>query len=92
MAEKLEVSLQAQKRLLGDVSHELRSPMTRLQLALGLAQKSFEDPASLAKHLQRCETEVHRLDQMIADVLALSPAGKCPASPAICQTGPLGFA
>ena len=72
MAQKLEVSLQAQKRLLGDVSHELRSPMTRLQIALGLAQKSFQDPTGLAKHLQRCETEVHRLDQMIADVLALS--------------------
>ncbi|WDE04985.1 HAMP domain-containing protein [Thalassomonas viridans] len=72
MAQKLELSLQAQKRLLGDVSHELRSPMTRLQIALGLAQKSAKDPQNLAKHLQRCETEVHRLDQMIADVLALS--------------------
>lgn len=72
MAQKLELSLQAQKRLLGDVSHELRSPMTRLQIALGLAQKSSKDPANLNKHLQRCETEVHRLDQMIADVLALS--------------------
>ncbi|WP_281560904.1 ATP-binding protein [Thalassomonas sp. RHCl1] len=72
MAQKLEISLQAQKRLLGDVSHELRSPMTRLQMALGLAQKSSDDPKNLSKHLQRCETEVHRLDQMIADVLALS--------------------
>jgi two-component system sensor histidine kinase CpxA len=72
MAEKLSVSLSAQQRLIGDVSHELRSPMTRLQLALALAQKSSDEPQQLSDYLQRCETEVQRLDEMIADVLALS--------------------
>ena len=72
MAHKLELSQAAQQRLLGDVSHELRSPMTRLQMALGLAQKSATSPELLTKHLQRCETEVQRLDEMIADVLSLS--------------------
>lgn len=72
MAEKLTVSLSAQQRLIGDVSHELRSPMTRLQLALGLAQKQANDPIALTKYLQRCESEVQRLDAMIADVLVLS--------------------
>jgi len=72
MAEKLELSLGAQQRLLADVSHELRSPMTRLQLALGLAQKNATSPDELAKHLARCEKEVTRLDEMVADVLSLS--------------------
>ena len=72
MATKLETSVAAQQRLLGDVSHELRSPMTRLQLALALAQKAKLTPDELEKYLQRCETEVTRLDEMIADVLSLS--------------------
>ncbi len=72
MASKLEVSLSAHQRLLGDVSHELRSPMTRLQIALALAHKASSKPSDLEKHLNRCELEVNRLDDMIADVLALS--------------------
>ncbi|WP_440874985.1 ATP-binding protein [Thalassotalea sp. PLHSN55] len=72
MAEKLQSSMSAQQRLIADVSHELRSPMTRLQLALGLAQKSSSKPDELIKYLLRCEMEVERLDQMIANVLSLS--------------------
>ena len=72
MAAKLETSISAQQRLLGDVSHELRSPMTRLQLAVALAQKAKLDPVELEKYLQRCETEVTRLDEMIDNVLSLS--------------------
>ncbi|MCJ8320132.1 MAG: ATP-binding protein [Colwellia sp.] len=72
MAEKLEQNLTAQQRLLGDISHELRSPMTRLQMALGLAQKTPLTTAELAKYLQRCELEVERLDNMISDTLVLS--------------------
>jgi two-component system sensor histidine kinase CpxA len=72
MAEKLEQGISAHQRLLADVSHELRSPMTRLQIALALANKSAENPKELEKHLLRCELEVTRLDDMIADVLTLS--------------------
>lgn len=72
MAEKLEHNIAAHQRLLADVSHELRSPMARLQIALGLAQGKNIDQQSLHKHLQRCETEVSRLDDMVAKVLTLS--------------------
>ena len=72
MAEKLEQNLGAQQRLLGDISHELRSPMTRLQMALGLAQKSNISSSEMNKYHQRCELEVSRLDSMISDTLALS--------------------
>ncbi len=72
MAEKLEQNLNAQQRLLGDVSHELRSPLTRLQMALGLAQESSISEQSKIQYLQRCELEIKRLDNMIGDVLALS--------------------
>ncbi len=72
MAEKLEQSVNAQQMLLGDVSHELRSPMTRLQLAIGLASNNIEQPDKLIKHIDRCELEVSRLDKMLSDVLVHS--------------------
>ena len=72
MADKLSHNLTANQRLLADVSHELRSPMTRLQLAVGLAQQSINNPELQQKHLARCELEVTRLDEMISDVLSLS--------------------
>ena len=72
MAEKLEQNIGSHQRLMADVSHELRSPMTRLQIALGLAQQENIAPELLQKHLQRCELEVARLDEMISSVLSLS--------------------
>jgi len=72
MAEKLASNFDAHQRLLADVSHELRSPMTRLQIALALANKFNEQPQELSRHLARCELEVTRLDEMISDVLSLS--------------------
>lgn len=72
MAEQLENNITAHQRLLGDVSHELRSPLTRLQLAVALAEKNIGNSVEQQKHLNRCETEVERLDEMIADVLTLS--------------------
>lgn len=72
MAEHLESSIGAQQRLLGDVSHELRSPLTRLQLALSLANKVDGKPKELAKYFDRFKIEINRLDDMIAQALQLS--------------------
>ena len=71
MAEQLQERIQAQKRLLADVSHELRSPLARLRVALALAQ---EDPDHTAKHLQRIEQEAERLEELIGQLLS-SQAG-----------------
>jgi two-component system sensor histidine kinase CpxA len=72
MAEQLQQNQSAQQRLLGDVSHELRSPMTRLQMALGLAQQESTTAAARDQYLQRSQLEVERLNQMIEDALVLS--------------------
>jgi len=72
MAEQLQQNQSAQQRLLGDVSHELRSPMTRLQMALGLAQQESTTDTARKQYLQRCELEIERLNQMIEEALALS--------------------
>jgi two-component system sensor histidine kinase CpxA len=72
MAEQIQQSQSAQRRLLGDVSHELRSPMARLQMALGLAQQETTTAQAREQYLQRCQREVERLDSMIENVLSLS--------------------
>ncbi len=72
MAEKLEANISAHQRLLADVSHELRSPMTRLQMALGLIQQSNKDNSFIDKHILRCEKEVSELDSLITNILSLS--------------------
>lgn len=70
MAERLESLVDAQKLLLRDVSHELRSPLSRLSVALELARDDA-DPA-MAAHLDRIERETERLNLLIGQLLTLS--------------------
>lgn len=70
MAERIEKLLNSQKRLTQDVSHELRSPLARLNVALELAkQKTNIENAPL---LARIEKESNRLNEMISRLLVLS--------------------
>ena len=66
MASELEQRIQGQKRLLQDVSHELRSPLARLRIALALAQ---EQPEPDSQYLKRIEQETERLDELIGQLL-----------------------
>ena len=70
MAERLESLVSAQKLLLRDVSHELRSPLARLSVALELAREDA-DPG-MAAHLERIERETRNLNQLIGQLLTLS--------------------
>jgi two-component system sensor histidine kinase CpxA len=70
MAERLESLVSAQQLLLRDVSHELRSPLARLAVALELARED-EDP-EMAAHLARIERETQTLNQLIGQLLTLS--------------------
>ena len=70
MAERLESLVGAQQLLLRDVSHELRSPLARLSVALELAR---EDAApEMNGHLNRIEREAEKLNQLIGQLLTLS--------------------
>jgi two-component system OmpR family sensor kinase len=69
MAHRLESVLAAQRRLLHDVSHEMRSPLARLQAAIGLARQR---PERVDTWLDRIERESVRMDGMIGEVLALA--------------------
>ena len=79
MAQQLQSLVLAQRRLLHDVSHELRSPLARLQAAIGLAR---QDPAKLEPSLERIEREAIRLDEMVGEVLTLARLESGTAAPA----------
>jgi two-component system sensor histidine kinase CpxA len=69
MAERIEALITGQRRLLGDISHELRSPLSRLTVALGLVKQG---PEEAAENLERIGLEARRLDTLIGQLLALT--------------------
>lgn len=70
MAARIQSLLERQRGVLQDVSHELRSPLTRLGLTLELARA--EAGAAAQPSLDRAEHEIARLDGVIGEVLELS--------------------
>lgn len=62
--------LGAQNRLIRDISHELRSPLARLNVALALARRKADD--ELTGPLDRIERETENLNAMIGQLLSLS--------------------
>jgi two-component system, OmpR family, sensor histidine kinase CpxA len=73
MAERIEGLVDSQSRLLKDVSHELRSPLARLSVALGLArQRAPQVAPELEGSLNRIEKEADRLNQLIQRLLTIS--------------------
>jgi two-component system sensor histidine kinase CpxA len=70
MASRLEALVNAQRLLLRDVSHELRSPLSRLNVALELGRE--EATGTMHVHLDRIEREALRLNNLIGQLMALS--------------------
>ena len=70
MADRLETLVESQSRLLKDVSHELRSPLARLSVALGLARQRATP--EVEGQLDRIELEADRLNQLIQRLLTIS--------------------
>ena len=68
MVQDVNHMISGQQRLLSDISHELRSPLTRLRMATALANRKQGESAELT----RIDTEAQRLEQMIAELLELS--------------------
>lgn len=69
MAARIQALVEAHKTLLRDVSHELRSPLARLNVALELAR---EETGGSAAALDRAELESSRLNALIGELLSLS--------------------
>jgi len=70
MAEQIEALVSGQRDLLGDVSHELRSPLARLIVALGLLRQA--SPEEAPEYLGRIGLEADRLDKLIGQLLTLT--------------------
>lgn len=79
MSARLHALMDGQRRLLHDVSHELRSPLARLQAAIGLAH---QQPDKIAASLERIERESVRMDKLVGELLTLSRLEAGPALPA----------
>jgi two-component system OmpR family sensor kinase len=69
MAGQIHSLVHAQQRLLHDVSHELRSPLARIQAAIGLAQQQPEKQPAM---LERIERESQRISDLVGELLVLS--------------------
>ncbi|MDK4742581.1 ATP-binding protein [Rhizobium sp. CNPSo 3464] len=82
-AARLEELQQAQQRLFHDVSHELRSPLSRLQAVVGVLRQS---PKKLSAMLDRIDREVERLDELVGEVLTLARLTARSTSPLKTQT------
>ena len=70
MSERVRNLLELKQQLLRDVSHELRSPLARLQLALSLARR--QESNGVERHLARIGCEADRLEELIARTLKLA--------------------
>lgn len=86
MARDLRALVDARERLLRDVSHELRSPLARMRLAIGLARRPNAD---LRAQLERLDTEIGRLDRLIGALLDVS---RLEAGPTSLRREPLDLA
>jgi signal transduction histidine kinase len=79
MSAQLRTLMEGQRRLLHDVSHELRSPLARLQAAIGLAH---QQPDKVQASLDRIERESVRMDRLVGELLTLSRLDAASAPPA----------
>lgn len=69
MTSQISSLVNGQRQLLHDVSHELRSPLARMQAAIGIAQ---QQPEKVTTTLSRLEKEAERMSELVGELLLLS--------------------
>ncbi len=79
MAERLQRLIVSERRLLGDISHEIRSPLARLKFAVKLARTSPDSNAAL----DRIERDVDRINALVADIVEITLVEGDPAAQGI---------
>ncbi|MEM7384519.1 MAG: HAMP domain-containing sensor histidine kinase [Verrucomicrobiota bacterium] len=70
MASRLEEQVGSQKRFLGDVAHELSSPIARMQVALGLVETQGTGPGS--RHLKKLDAQLQHMGTLVNELLLFS--------------------
>ncbi len=81
MAARLDILVNGQRRFLGDVAHELGSPLGRLQVATEILE-TRADPA-LRPHVADVREEVQQMSELVGELLAFTKAGLAPRSTAL---------
>ncbi|HVT92218.1 MAG TPA: ATP-binding protein [Bryobacteraceae bacterium] len=76
MADRIQTLLTAERRLLMDISHELRSPLARLSVAIELARSDKDNELTL----DRIQREADRLNELIGELLEVTRAEGDPSS------------
>jgi two-component system sensor histidine kinase CpxA len=87
MAVRLHSQIASKEVLLRDISHELRSPLTRLRVALGLARRGGGD---VEIQFNRIERDIERLNALIGETLQLSRLSD-PGQTFACESVELGL-
>ena len=82
MAERVEALVTSQRQLISDISHELRSPLARVNATLGLARQRLGDDVLF----DRLERDAERLNEMIGRLLTLARLDMTAASPEMRRT------
>jgi two-component system sensor histidine kinase CpxA len=70
MAERVESLISSQKRLLSDISHEIRSPLQRMEVALAILRREAKPEDE--QYIDRLELEIYRIDIMVEELLTLT--------------------
>ena len=70
MADRISLLMTAERRLLLDISHELRSPLARLSVAVELARMGDD----MHSHLERIQKEADRLNALVGELLQVTRA------------------
>ena len=84
MAARLDAHMNGQKRFLGDVAHELCSPLARLQMATGIL--ADQAPKNLAETVADVRDEVQQMSTLVNELLAFTKSGMAPRDIAIAPT------
>jgi len=78
---ELEAAMQAQRRLIGDISHEIKSPLARLSMALGLAERS--SGPDRPRQFKRIEREIENISALASELLTLARLDETAARPPV---------
>lgn len=73
LAARLSGFVGGQKRFLGDVSHELNSPLARLQLALNIIEEDADEKTR--RYVEKAQDEVRLMSKLVGEVISFSKAG-----------------
>lgn len=74
MAERLEGHVRGQKRFLGDIAHELCSPIARMHASLGILEQRSEGDEKSSRYLEKVSGELKHMSALVSELLSFSKA------------------